>query len=118
MDHGKEGNAAIHTSEALEETMEEKARGIVREFLKKRGVGLEEFRKLKKGHANKVLLAGELRRSTTMTMAWIARELNAGVPQTLWRALWAKREKKAIIRGTDPLYPTHHMINRPLILDS
>jgi hypothetical protein len=46
MDHGKEGNAAIHTSEALEETM-----------------------------------------------AWIARELNAGVPQTLWRALWAKREK-------------------------
>jgi len=61
--------------------------------LKKRGVGLEEFRKLKKGHADKVLLAGELRRSTTMTMAWIARELNAGVPQTLWRALWAKREK-------------------------
>jgi REP element-mobilizing transposase RayT len=93
MDHGKEGNAAIHTSEALEETMEEKARGIVREFLKKRGVGLEEFRKLKKGHADKVLLAGELRRSTTMTMAWIARELNAGVPQTLWRALWSKREK-------------------------
>jgi len=36
----------------------------------------------------------ELRRSTTMTMSWIARELNAGVPQTLWRALWAKREKK------------------------
>ena len=93
MDHGKEGNAAIHTSEALEETMEEKARGIVREFLKKRGVGLEEFRGLRKGHADKVLLAGELRRRTTMTMAWIARELNAGVPQTLWRALWAKREK-------------------------
>jgi hypothetical protein len=23
-----------------------------------------------------------------MTMAWIARELNAGVPQTLWKALW------------------------------
>ena len=71
-----------------------KARGIVREFLKKRGVGLEEFRKLRKGHADKVLLAGELRRSTTMTMAWIARELNAGVPQTLWRALWAKGKKK------------------------
>jgi hypothetical protein len=34
-----------------------------------------------------------------MTMAWIARELNAGVPQTLWRAFWAKRGK-AIIRGT------------------
>lgn len=93
MGHGGEGKAAIHTSEALEETMEEKARGIVREFLKKRGLGLEEFRKLRKGHADKVLLAGELRRSTTMTMAWIARELNAGVPQTLWRALWAARVK-------------------------
>ena len=101
LDHGKEGNAAIHTSEALEETMEQKARGIVREFLKKRGLGLEEFRGLRKGHADKVLLAGELRRRTKMTMEWIARELNAGVPQTLWRALWSKREE-AIIRGTDP----------------
>ena len=94
MGHGGEGNAAIHTSESLEETMEEKARGIVREFLKKRGVGLEEFRKLSKGHADKVVLARELRRSTTMTMAWIARELNAGVPQTLWRALWVACAKK------------------------
>ena len=93
MGHGGKGNAAIHSSEALEVTMEEKARGIVREFLKKRGVGLEEFRKLRKGHADKVLLARELRRSTTMTMAWIARELNAGVPQTLWKALWAEGEK-------------------------
>jgi hypothetical protein len=40
LDHGKEGNAAIHTSEALEETMEEKARGIVREFFKKAGPGI------------------------------------------------------------------------------
>jgi hypothetical protein len=32
MGHGGSGNAAIHLSEALEETMEEKARGIVREF--------------------------------------------------------------------------------------
>jgi hypothetical protein len=87
------GYTAIHSSEALEETMEETARGIVREFLKNRGVGQEEFRNLRKGHADKVLLAAELRRSTTMTMAWIARELNAGVPQTLWRALWAKGVK-------------------------
>jgi hypothetical protein len=75
-------------SEALEETMEEKARGIVREFLKTRGTGLDEFRRLRKGHPDKIALAAELRKSTTMTMAWIAEELNAGVPQTLWRALW------------------------------
>jgi hypothetical protein len=101
MGQGGTGNAAIHLSEALEETMEEKARVIVREFLKSRGIGLDEFRRLRKGHPDKIALAGELRKSTTMTMAWIAEELNAGVPQTLWRALW-KKGKKATIRGTDP----------------
>lgn len=93
MGHGEVGNAVIHTSEALEETMEQKARGIVREFLQKRGLGLEEFRSLRKGHSEKILLAAKLRQNTTMTMAWIARELNAGVPQTLWRALWKNRIK-------------------------
>jgi hypothetical protein len=93
MGHGGAGNAAIHLSEALEETMEEKARGIVREFLKTRGMGLDEFRRLRKGHSDKIALAAELRQSTTMTMAWIAEELNAGVPQTLWRALWKNGKK-------------------------
>lgn len=83
-----EGNPAIHLSQTLEETMEEKAREIIRIFLKKQGTGLEAFRNLKKGHPRKVLLAIDLRRCTTMTMAWIAQELNAGVPQTLWKALW------------------------------
>ena len=49
---------------------------------------LDEFRRLWKGHPDKIALAAELRKSTTMTMAWVAEELNAGVPQTLWRALW------------------------------
>ena len=87
------GNPSNHLSNALEETMEEKARGVIRAFLKKRGIGLEAFRKLKKGDPTKVRLAAELRRKTTMTMAWIARELNAGVPQTLWKALWASGKK-------------------------
>jgi hypothetical protein len=56
--------------------------------LKMRGMGLDEFRRLRKGHPDKIALAAELRQGTTMTMAWIAEELNAGVPQTLWRALW------------------------------
>jgi len=66
---------------------------VEQEFLKKRGFGLEEFRKLRKGHADKVLLAGGQRQSTTMTMAWIARELHVGVPQTLWSASWVKGKK-------------------------
>jgi len=88
MGHAGVGKPGSHLSDALDEMMEEKAHGVIRAFLKKRGSGLEEFRKLKKGDAAKVRLASELRRNTTMTMAWIARELNAGVPQTLWKALW------------------------------
>jgi hypothetical protein len=38
-------------------------------------------------------LAKELRRRMTMTMAWIAEELNAGLPQTLWLVLWASSKK-------------------------
>lgn len=93
MGHAGEGKSGSHLSDALEETMEEKARGVIRAFLKRRGIGLEEFRGLKKGDPAKVRLAGELRRRTTMTMAWIARELNAGVPQTLWKALWVSGMK-------------------------
>ena len=83
------GNTASHLSDSLEETMEEKARGVIRAFLEKRGLGLQALRERTKGDPVKVRLAGELRRKTTMTVAWIARELNAGVPQTLWKALWA-----------------------------
>lgn len=91
--HGKEGNAAIHLSASLEETMEGKARRIIKEFLAERGAKLEDFQKLKKTHADKLLLAKELRQKTTMTMAWISIELHAGVPQTLWRALWSNDTK-------------------------
>lgn len=98
MGHGDAGNPGIHSREAVEETMEEKARGIVRFFLMERGLGLEEFRKLRKGHADKIVLARELRRNTTMSMAWIAKELNAGVPQTLWRALWESGKKSVNTR--------------------
>jgi hypothetical protein len=45
MGHGGSENAAIHLSEALEETMEEKARGIVREFIKMRGTPFPRGRK-------------------------------------------------------------------------
>ena len=67
-------------------------------------MGLDEFRRLRKGHQDKIALAAELRQSTTMTMAWIAEELNAGVPQTLWRALWKNRKKSDNTRDC-PLVP-------------
>jgi hypothetical protein len=86
---GKDFESGVHrVARCLFEKDSRPARGIVREFLKTRGMGLDEFRRLRKGHPDKIALAAELRQSTTMTMAWIAEELNAGVPQTLWRALW------------------------------
>lgn len=93
MGHAAGGNPASHSSEVLEETMEEKARGLIRACLSRHGIELEAFRALKKGDPAKLELAAELRRQTTMTMTWIARELNAGVPQTLWRALWKAKTK-------------------------
>ena len=33
-----------------------------------------------------------------MPMAWIAKELNAGVPQTLWKALWASGQQSVNTR--------------------
>jgi len=71
--------------------MEEKSRSLIGAYLSKLRMGENEFRGLKKGHPLKVKLAARLRRETTMTMAWIARELNAGSPQTLWRALWLEK---------------------------
>lgn len=92
---GKQGS---HLSEEREETMEAKAHGVIRSYLAEGKIGKEDFLKLKKGDPKKVQLAAKLRRETTMTMAWIGRELNAGVPQTLWKALWAANIKGDVTR--------------------
>ena len=48
--------------------MEEKSRCVIAEFLRKRKVGLEELRALKKGDPLKIELAAELRKQTPMSM--------------------------------------------------
>jgi len=75
------------------ERMEEKARRVIRESLQSEEMGMEAFLTLRKGDPRKVHLARKLRQQTTMSMAWIAKELNAGVPQTLWKALWVEEQK-------------------------
>jgi len=93
--YGKTGErkSDIHLTDVLNERMEEKAHRLIRAFLEKRKLEMEEFRNLRKGHPLKVRLAAKLRMNTTVTIAWIAKELNAGVPQTLWRALWVSSRK-------------------------
>jgi len=82
--------ADSHMSDVIEDTMEEKGRRLIRGFLRARKIGSEEFLGMRKGASLKIELAGKLRGETTLTVAWIARELNAGVAQTLWRALWER----------------------------
>ncbi len=89
----EQANRSIHDGEAVSETMEEKARRMIREFLRKRKLGIEALKARPKGENIKTQLAAELRKQTTMTVGWIARELNAGAPQTLWAALRRYRAK-------------------------
>jgi REP element-mobilizing transposase RayT len=98
MERGAAGgaNPEIHSGEAVTETMEEKARRLIGEFLAKRGTGLEELRARSKGDALKIELAGELRKNTAMPMAWIATELRAGVPNSVWNALAKRRTSQEV----------------------
>jgi hypothetical protein len=96
MERGAAGGASpeIHGGVAVAETMEEKARRLIGGFLEKRGPGLEELRARSKGDALKIQLAGELRKNTAMSMAWIAKELHAGAPNSVWNALAKRRSKE------------------------
>jgi hypothetical protein len=76
--------------------MEEKARRLIGEFLEKKGTGLEELRARSKGDALKIELAGELRKNTAMPMAWIAKELHAGAPNSVWNALAKWRRTREV----------------------
>jgi putative transposase len=80
-------NREIHEGDAVAETMEEKARSVIVEFLGKREVELEELRARRKGDLLKMELAAELRKQTAMSMGWIAKELNAGAPNSVWNAM-------------------------------
>jgi len=80
-------NREIHQGDAVGETMQETARRMIAEFLEKQKVGLEELRTRRKGDPLKISLAAELRKQTPMSMGWIAQELNAGTPNSIWNAL-------------------------------
>jgi hypothetical protein len=64
--------------------------------LEKRGTGLEELRARSKGDALKIELAGELRKNTAMAMSWIAKELHAGAPNSVWNALAKRRTSQEV----------------------
>lgn len=81
----------IHQGEAVSETMEEMARRLIAGFLQKQNMDLEELRARRKGDPLKIALAAELRKQTPLSMGWIAQELNAGRPNSVWNALRERR---------------------------
>ena len=89
---GENAGRDIHEGGAVAETTEEAARVLIRKFLGKRKIDLEKLRARRKGDSLKIELAGELRKRTPMTMGWIAQELNAGSPGSLWNALGKARK--------------------------
>jgi hypothetical protein len=62
------------------ETVEMKAERLLAGELKRRGWGRDELKKRRKGDVEKVRIAGQLRKETTMGWDWIARELMMGAP--------------------------------------
>ena len=52
------------------------------------------FLKLRrKGDLLKMEMAAELRKQMAMSMGWIARELNAGAPNSVWNAMRRLRDR-------------------------
>ena len=71
-----EGNAGEgHLWSERQESLEQAAGRIVEDGLQAIGWGADRLRTERKGHPVKVALARRLRRETTMTLKWIAENL-------------------------------------------
>jgi len=67
-----------HYGADRQETGQDKAERIVREYLRRQGWKEEDLPGLPKGDKSKVALARRLRQETTMSLKWIARRLSMG----------------------------------------
>jgi hypothetical protein len=84
-----------HYGEAVQESAEAQAEGIVKGELTKRKWDEKTLGARRKGDAGKVAIAQRLRRETTVTLAWIAERLRMGAKTHLAHLLyWSKRDEK------------------------
>ena len=72
---------------AWQQCDERKAERILARELERRGWAVPELEQRPKADAQKLLIAKRLRAETTMTIAWIARRLQAGTPGCLANCL-------------------------------
>ena len=83
-----------HYAEERQESGEQKARGIVSAELKRIGWTEEDLKRGRKGDAKKVRIAQRLRADTTMTLKWIAEELQMGAWTHVSNLLSRQRRKR------------------------
>jgi len=81
-----------HRGPEVRESAAAKAEGIIREELRRLGGTVDHLQARRKGDPQKVSIAGRLRGVTTMTLAWIAAQLNMGTPSHVACLLY--RQKK------------------------
>jgi REP element-mobilizing transposase RayT len=83
----------VHYGAELQESAEAKANRILGQALQHLGWAEVELSQRRKGDLEKVRLAEQLRRETTMTLEWIARRLHMGTKTYLSHLLyWRNRE--------------------------
>jgi REP element-mobilizing transposase RayT len=83
-----------HYAEERQASGEQKARGIVAAELKGIGWTEEDLKRRRKGDAKKVRIAQRLRAETTMTLKWIAEELQMGAWTHVSNLLSRQRRKR------------------------
>jgi putative transposase len=84
----------MRMGEERRETDEQRAEGIVREELKRRGWKESELGLRPKGAKVKIAVAKRLRKETTMTLKWIASRLQMGSWTYVFNLLAASRNRK------------------------
>jgi len=91
-----------HYAAERQESGEAKARGIVATELKRLGWAPVELKRRRKGDPGKIRIAGRLRAETTMTLKWIAAELQMGAWTYVSNLLSERRpqQKNKKLRGS------------------
>ena len=86
---------AEHYGEEIRESAEQKAHRALEQELKKVGWRKEDLSRHRKGDPHKIKMALRLRRETTMTLGWIADQLQMGTKTHLSHLLyWQGKEKQ------------------------
>ncbi len=82
-----------HQSDVIREIEEVSARNITRSHAEKLGTIFAVMQGWTKTHPEKTNIALELRKKTTLSVSWIAQELKAGKPATLWNQMRLRKNE-------------------------